>query len=44
VHFFSRRLIDDLADGWQLPDVEAFEEGELPRRLWRVTQSTPSGP
>ncbi|MBR7834561.1 class I SAM-dependent methyltransferase [Actinospica durhamensis] len=38
VHFFSRELVDDLARGWQHPEVEAFEEGELPRRLWRVTQ------
>jgi SAM-dependent methyltransferase len=37
VHFFSRRLVDELAEGWVLDDVHAFEEGELPRRLWRVT-------
>ncbi len=41
VHFFPRRLVDDLATGWTLVDVTAFEEGELPRRLWRVTQSLP---
>ena len=39
VHFFSRPLVDDLANGWHLRDVHAFEEGDLPRRLWRVTQS-----
>ncbi|MEU6578473.1 class I SAM-dependent methyltransferase [Streptomyces sp. NPDC046805] len=38
VHFFPRRLVDDLAEGWDLVDVHAFEEGDLPRRLWRVTQ------
>ncbi|KAA6215099.1 class I SAM-dependent methyltransferase [Streptomyces albofaciens JCM 4342] len=41
VHFFPRRLVDDLAEGWRLDDVHAFEEGELPRRLWRVTQRLP---
>ncbi|MFF8574018.1 class I SAM-dependent methyltransferase [Streptomyces sp. CA-100214] len=41
VHFFDRYLVDALADGWDLRKVHAFEEGELPRRLWRVTQSLP---
>lgn len=41
VHFFDRRLVDDLAAGWRLVEVHAFEEGELPRRLWRVTQVKP---
>ncbi|GAA4857707.1 class I SAM-dependent methyltransferase [Saccharopolyspora rosea] len=38
VHFFDRPLVDDLAADWTLEEVLAFEEGELPRRLWRVTQ------
>ncbi|MBU3067633.1 class I SAM-dependent methyltransferase [Nocardia sp. NEAU-G5] len=41
VHFFSRELVDTLADGWTLQRVESFEEGELPRRLWLVMQSLP---
>ncbi|QUW85711.1 class I SAM-dependent methyltransferase (plasmid) [Streptomyces mirabilis] len=41
VHFFDRGLVDALADGWDLREAHAFEEGELPRRLWRVTQSLP---
>ncbi|MET9866379.1 class I SAM-dependent methyltransferase [Streptomyces sp. NPDC006386] len=41
VHFFSRELVDALAEDWVLDDVHAFDEGELPRRLWRVTQSVP---
>ncbi|MDX3245266.1 class I SAM-dependent methyltransferase [Streptomyces sp. ME18-1-4] len=41
VHFFDRDLVDALADGWTLKEVHAFEEGDLPRRLWRVTQSLP---
>jgi len=39
VHFFSRQLVDALAEDWTLDDVYAFEEGDLPRRLWRVTKS-----
>ncbi|WP_198152825.1 class I SAM-dependent methyltransferase [Pseudofrankia sp. DC12] len=41
VHFFPRDLIDDLATGWALNEVHAFEEGGLPRRLWRITQTLP---
>jgi len=37
VHFFSRALVDRLAAGWALLGVADFEEGELPRRLFRVT-------
>ncbi|WP_443049926.1 class I SAM-dependent methyltransferase [Streptomyces sp. NBC_00287] len=39
VHFFSRELVDALAEGWDLREVHPFEEGELPRRLWRITQT-----
>jgi SAM-dependent methyltransferase len=42
VHFFSRELVDTLAGGWTLQRVDAFEEGELPRRLWLVMQSLPA--
>lgn len=41
VHFFDRPLIDALADGWILDEVHAFVEGDLPRRLWRITQTLP---
>ncbi|MEU6378962.1 class I SAM-dependent methyltransferase [Streptomyces sp. NPDC046909] len=41
VHFFPRALVDALAEGWVLEDVFAFEEGDLPRRLWRITQTLP---
>ncbi len=37
VHFFSRALVERLATGWTLLDVTDVEEGELPRRLFRVT-------
>jgi SAM-dependent methyltransferase len=39
VHFFDRALVDALADGWTLNEVHAFDEGDLPRRLWRITQT-----
>jgi len=38
VHFFDQALVDSLAEGWHLAALHAFEEGDLPRRLWRVTQ------
>jgi hypothetical protein len=38
VHFFTRALVTALADGWTLVGAHAFEEAELPRRLWRITQ------
>lgn len=41
VHFFSRELVDSLVADWILDDVHAFEEGELPRRLWCVTVAKP---
>ena len=39
VHFFAREFVAELARGWELRGVEPCEEGELPRRLWRVTQA-----
>ena len=42
VHFLPRHLVDALADGWNLTEVHPFEEGDLPRRLWRVTQTLPN--
>ncbi|MFD7260081.1 class I SAM-dependent methyltransferase [Streptomyces sp. NPDC059874] len=42
VHFFPRDLVDALAEEWNLDEVHAFEEGGLPRRLWRVTQTVPA--
>jgi len=37
VHFFSDELVKQLARGFELAEVAPFTEGELPRRLWRVT-------
>ncbi|MGW3102842.1 class I SAM-dependent methyltransferase [Streptomyces sp. NPDC001100] len=39
VHFFPRDLVNALAEGWVLEEVFPFEEGDLPRRLWRITQT-----
>lgn len=37
VHFFSRNKIASLAKGYKIVDIDEFEEGELPRKLYRVT-------
>jgi SAM-dependent methyltransferase len=37
VHFFSREKVKRLAEGYQNFEVEEFEEGELPRKLYLVT-------
>ncbi|GAC1341143.1 MAG: class I SAM-dependent methyltransferase [Candidatus Dormibacteria bacterium] len=37
VHFFDHPLVERLAAGFALEDVTAFEEGGLPRRLWRIS-------
>jgi hypothetical protein len=41
VHFFDMPLIERLAAGFELVDVTDFSEGELPRRLARVTMQVP---
>lgn len=38
VHFFDQDLVDHLAAGFRTVDQTSFEEGALPRRLWRITQ------
>ncbi len=38
VHFFDRPLVDRLAQGFTAPELFEFEEGDLPRRLWCITQ------
>jgi SAM-dependent methyltransferase len=42
VHFFSRELVELLARGFDLVEVAEFEEGDLPRRLLRVTLVKPA--
>ena len=37
VHYFDRAMVDRLAEGFDLLDVEELEEGSLPRKLFQVT-------
>ena len=41
VHFFDRALVERLARDFDLVEVAEFEEGALPRRLFRVTLRRP---
>ena len=36
VHFFSREKVKQLAKGFGILEIEKFEEGNLPRKLFRV--------
>jgi SAM-dependent methyltransferase len=44
VHFFDRPLVDRLAAGYTMLDLTEFEEGALPRRLWRITMRKAATP
>ena len=44
VHFFDERLVERMGAGFGPPEIVPFEEGDLPRRLWRVTQRKEAGP
>jgi hypothetical protein len=37
VHFFRRDIVEYLAKGFDILSIEEFEEGTLPRKLFRVT-------
>jgi SAM-dependent methyltransferase len=37
VHFFSQAKVEQLATGYEIVRIDAFEEGGLPRKLFRVT-------
>lgn len=37
VHFFSKEKVEQLASGFQIMSIDEFEEGGLPRKLFRVT-------
>lgn len=37
VHFFSREKVAHLAKGYEIVGVDEFEEGRLPRKLFRVS-------
>ena len=36
VHFFSREIIEQNAEGFDIISIESFEEGPFPRKLFRV--------
>jgi hypothetical protein len=37
VHFFSEEKVREIADGFNIINIEKFEEGTFPRKLFRVT-------
>jgi len=37
VHFFTKEMVGRLAKGYKLLSIDAFDEGKLPRKLFRVT-------
>jgi SAM-dependent methyltransferase len=37
VHYFDKAMVEHLAGGFDLLDIEEFEEGSLPRKLFQVT-------
>jgi SAM-dependent methyltransferase len=37
IHFFSKEKVEHLAKGFELVRLDEFEEGTLPKRLFRVT-------
>lgn len=37
VHFFSREKVEHLSEGYDIIAIEEFEEGAIPRKLFRVT-------
>jgi SAM-dependent methyltransferase len=36
VHFFSKEKVRQIADGFNIINIEKFEEGKFPRKLFRV--------
>ena len=37
VHFFSKEKVEHLTNGYKLVNIEEFDEGELPKKLFAVT-------
>lgn len=37
IHFFSKEKVEHLARGFEIVSIDEFEEGGLPKRLFRVT-------
>ena len=43
VHFFNKEKVGHLAQGFQILGIDEFEEGGLPRKLFRVTLRKENG-
>jgi len=43
VHFFNREKVAALANGFEILGIDEFEEGPLPRKLFRVTLKRKGG-
>jgi hypothetical protein len=42
VHYFDREKVARLAKGFDIVGIDEFEEGGLPRKLFRVTLRKPA--
>lgn len=42
VHFFDRAKVERVATGYEIVAIDEFEEGKLPRRLFRVSLRKPA--
>ena len=41
MHYFDRAKVERVARGYEILAIEEFEEGKLPRRLYRVVMRKP---
>lgn len=44
VHFFSAEMVERLAEGYEIVEIERFDEGALPRKLVSVTLRSAKAP
>ncbi|WP_078596584.1 class I SAM-dependent methyltransferase [Evansella clarkii] len=38
IHFFDKKIIEDLSEGYEIQQISELEEGSLPKRLYSVIQ------
>ena len=36
IHFFSKDKVNEISEGFEILDIEKFEEGKFPRKLFKV--------
>jgi hypothetical protein len=41
VNFFDRAKVETVSEGYEIVSIDEFEEGGMPRRLFRVTLRKP---